>query len=182
MRLSLTLGSCLFATAGLVLLSACGGSSDSSGTASSPTRLFPKDVMSGTINFGDERQLSISLTYANNDYTQGITTYTGAIQAAPNTNGSGNNASDSFTGNNMRQTGETEPGRLVFYFDGAHAPLQGRLVLELVDVDTTAHPNSYTGKVEGSTELYFSKEQNATRTRLNLSDATITIIWAAESH
>lgn len=172
----------LLTGAGVALLSlaACGGGKGGSAAAgadtpgSAPLRLFPSGVNTGTLAFNDARNLTITPTYNNRDYTQGFAEYSGSIKPLSN-NASEN---ETFTGcTNLYQLDETTPGRIVLEFtEGTGAPLTGRLVLTIPASGVNDAARTRTGTVENTTTMHYTSSAG-TRSTLNLTGATVTISW-----
>lgn len=155
----------------LLMLTSCGGGS-SENEAAAPTRLFPNEVMTGTISIGDANKLTITPTYENRDYTQGFKGYAGSIQS-----GNGIQQAD-FNGKNMRQVDSGAPGRLVFYFDAdSSAPLEGILILELSATDTDDAARVRSGAVASGTILEYRADSGTPTTTLDLTGSQVTVTW-----
>ena len=174
------------------VLCCCGGGGDDEVAGGGPTRLFPDEVMSGTVKLSDERQLELVMTYNGRDYTQGVS-YSGSIQQINSGEGNGDGSkeeSQTIAGNNannvamnfgpqrnMTQSTATTPGRLVFLFADDQGCLQGTLVLNLPASGMNDYARLRTGTVDSASTMYFSAAGNGNRTRLNLSGAAVTVTW-----
>lgn len=165
-----------------LLLSACGGGSDGDGDANGPTRLYPEDVMTGTITFNDARKLILQPTYVNRDYTQGFSSYSGSIQpgsddATSGSKGDTNAEAKNFEGKNILQSSATTPGHLVFTFAEGQGHIQGQLILNLPASGMNDGARTRTGTVDSTTVLYYSADGKSSRTQLELQNTTITVTW-----
>lgn len=161
------------------LLAACGGGSSSSSSTSGPSNLFPKGVTTGTVSFGGETAMTLHPQFYDADTTQAY--YSGSLefpaQSSDEDESSTTAKTVSFNGINMRKTSETQPGRLVFYFDQSqNQPLIGRLVLTLPVSGMNDEEGRRIGIVESSTDLEYHAV-NGTITKLQLSGAPVTISW-----
>lgn len=162
------------------VVAACGGSSSGDSGSNAPDSLFPHGVRNGTAVFGSDKQLVLHISFRSSDVTMGAG-YTGNI-VLPTTadeETTGSTETISFSGENMRQVDESTPGRLVFMFDATAQPqaLEGKLVLLISDGSSNDAQNTRIATVEGSTDLLFNRDMGQVRTRLDLSDLTVTITW-----
>lgn len=169
----------------LLMLTACGGGGGSSAESDEgPSRLYPSKVLTGTAVMGaSSMTLTINLSYNSSDVSQGCY-YDGDFGSAAANDKTGDDAENDdsnktyFHDTNLRQTNETTPGRLVFYFDenGRNNSLVGRLVLTIPAESVFDEEHKRTGVVESSTELYYTTDSGI-RKRLLINGAPLQVSW-----
>lgn len=151
-------------------LTACGGGGGggSESDEKAPTSLFPPNVLTGTVEISGPHKVKLTVTYNSSDTTQG-SSYTARITFPKG-------EEETVSGTNMRQTGESEPGHLVFYFDDIHTRpmLYGRMVLDLPAASGSG--TSRRGSVEASTQLEYLNDKGE-HSYIYISGGTVDIQW-----
>ena len=166
-----------------VMLCACGGSTNNSGSSTGPNSIFPDGVLSGQLNIGlNGEALTIHITFSEKDFSVGGVYKGTVLQPAVDEEDEDGNLYttepiEQKISGSIRQTTQSIPGHVYLHFTADQgSSLGGLLLLELPAGSMHDAQGMRSGRVELTDDLYY-EANGSRRFPLELKGKEVQILW-----